>query len=204
MTAKALHAVSGIFLISFVGLHLFNHLCSIFGADEHITVMNLLRKLYRNPFIEILLLTGIAIQSITGVKLFINKRSIVKNRLEKLQLWSGLYLLVFLFMHLGAVFAARLFLHMDTNFYFGVAGINTFPYSLFFIPYYALAVISFFGHIAAIHAKKMKWIVLGMTPGNQAIVIIIGGLVITIILFYGCTNQFRGLGIPHPYNTLFK
>lgn len=204
MTAKAIHAVSGLFLIAFAGLHLFNHICSIFGANGHIAVMNVLRKLYRNTYVEGLLLISILIQSITGIKLFINKTGLVKNIFEKLQVWSGFYLIFFLCIHIAAVLAARFFLKIDTNFYFGVAGINIFPYNLFFIPYYALAIIAFFSHIAAIHAKKMKRIILGLTPGYQAIAIIILGLVITVVLFYGFTNQFKGVAIPRPYKILFE
>lgn len=204
MTAKAIHGAAGLFLIAFTGLHLFNHIWSISGAEEHIALMNVLRKLYRNTFAEILLLASIAIQLTSGVKLFIASRKNVKSRFERLQLWTGLYLLFFLFVHVTAVFAARLMLDLDTNFYFGVAGINIFPFNLFFIPYYAIAVISFFGHMAAIHARKMSGLVLGLTPVNQAKMIVVLGCIITVLLFYGFTDHFTGLEIPRPYSTLFR
>jgi hypothetical protein len=38
---------------------------------------------------------------------------------------------LFLIIHVSAVLTGRFILHLDTNFYFGVAGINNFPFSLF-------------------------------------------------------------------------
>jgi hypothetical protein len=93
-------------------------------------------------------------------------------------------------------------LHLDTNFYFGVAGLNSFPTNLFFIPYYGLAIISFFGHIASIHSKKMKKSFLGLSPNRQATLILIFALILTLTIFYGLTNHFNGVTIPKEYNIL--
>lgn len=204
MSLKILHRISGIFICVFIGIHLANHLWSIFGVKEHIEMMNKLRVYYRNPVAEILLITSIVIQIISGINLFISNKEKAKTGFDKLQLCTGLYLLVFLFIHLTAVFGARLFFHLDTNFYFGVAGINTFPLNLFFIPYYAIAVISFFCHVAAIHAKKMQYVIYGIKPLQQAKIIITIGVVITFVLFYGLTNKFKGVEIPEPYRILSK
>jgi len=95
-----------------------------------------------------------------------------------------------------------LFLGLDTNFYFGVAGINTFPFSLFFVPYYGLAILSFFAHIASIHAHKMKKNIFGFLPYQQSNVILIFGVIITLVIFYGLTNHFNGVEIPKEFNIL--
>ena len=117
-------------------------------------------------------------------------------------MWSGLYLAIFLLFHLSAVFIGRLILNLDTNYYFGVAGLNTFPLNLFFIPYYGLAIISFFGHIAAVHSKKMKSKIFGISPVNQSYGILISGIVLTLVIFYGLTNGFNGVDIPIEYNIM--
>ena len=109
---------------------------------------------------------------------------------------------VFFIIHLSAVLGGRLFLHLDTNFYFGVAGLNSFPLNLFFIPYYGFAIISFFGHIASIHNKKMKQFIFGLTPNGQSKAILILGFGSTLIIFYGLTNHFQGVTIPSEYNIL--
>lgn len=202
MTLKKLHFITGLTITGFVGLHLFNHLVSINGADKHMEVMNALRPIYRNIIIETLLILAVIIQIFSGIRLFSINRKRATTFFDKLQLWSGLYLALFLVIHLSAVFVGRLVLHLDTNFYFGVAGLNSFPANLFFIPYYALTILSFFGHIAAIHCKKMKQPILGLTPIAQSKLIIAFGIVLTIIVFYGLTNHFNGVVIPKEYEIL--
>lgn len=200
MTVKKIHYISGLTLTIFIGLHLCNHFCSIFGAIKHIEIMNALRLFYRNMFIETILLSAVFVQIISGLKLFKANRKTTQSNFEKLHLWTGLYLAIFLLIHVGAVLSGRYLLQLDTNFYFGVAGLNSFPINLFFIPYYGLAVISFFGHIASIHRKKMKRSIWGLSPNRQAVLILIVGFILTLTLFYGLTNHFNGVIIPEEYN----
>jgi hypothetical protein len=83
-----------------------------------------------------------------------------------------------------------------------VAGLNSFPFNLFFIPYYGLAILSFFGHIASVHNKKMKHNIFSLTPTRQAKFILFLGLCLTVLIFYGLTNHFNGVKIPTEYNVL--
>ena len=202
MLTKKLHYFSGLTITIFTGIHLFNHAWSVFGVDEHIKLMKILRLIYRNIFVEIILLSAVLIQIISGIKLFIVNRKMAVSRFEKLQVWSGLYLALFFVIHITAVFGGRFILKLDTNFYFGVAGLNTFPFNLFFVPYYGLAIISFFGHIAAIHAKKMQISILGLTAQQQSKMILAFGITVTLVIFYGLTNEFRGVEIPKEYGAL--
>lgn len=196
---KRIHYITGITITSFIVLHLLNHLYSFFGVLRHIEVMDTLRIFYRNIIVETILVCAILIQSITGIKLFLIKRKTASSFFEKLQLWSGLYLAIFFVFHLGAVFTGRFLLHLDTNIYFGVAGLNTFPFLLFFVPYYGLAIISFFAHIAAIHKQKIKRSLLGASPTMQGYIILFTGIVLTFIITYGLTNGFQGFEIPKEY-----
>lgn len=202
MNLKRIHFITGLTISLFVGIHLFNHAYSILGADRHIELMTSLRLVYRNAIAETILILAVLVQMISGLTLFIRRRRQAVTNFDKLQLWTGLYLAVFLTIHLGAVFVGRLVLNLDTNFYFGVAGLNSFPTNLFFIPYYAFAIISFFGHIAAIHSRKMKRAVLGLTPSVQSIIILALGTCLTIVIFYGLTNHFHGVEIPEEYEVL--
>lgn len=201
---KRLHYLSGLTLSIFIGLHLFNHLTGLAGAEAHINWMEQLRMLYRNPIAETLLLGAVLLQIVTGLKLFFTKRSAANKGYERLQLWTGLYLGFFLLIHVSAVLAGRFILELDTNFYFGVAGLNTFPFNLFFIPYYALAIFSFFGHVAAIHHQKMKSEVLGLSVRQQARLILITGLLVLLVIFYGLTDGFTGVVIPEEYHVLIN
>lgn len=202
MSIKKLHLLTGLTLTIFIGIHLFNHVYSIFGAVKHIELMSGLRHFYRNIFVETILILAAIVQMISGLALFFRNRGKAVTNFDKLQIWTGLYLAVFLIIHLTAVFAGRLLLNLDTNFYFGVAGLNTFPVNLFFIPYYGAAMISFFGHVAAIHSKKMKHDVLGISASGQSKIILALGVSLTVVIFYGLTNHFQGVEIPIEYNVL--
>lgn len=202
MNIKKIHYISGLTITIFVGLHLFNHCYSILGADKHIEVMTTLRHFYRNIFIETILLLAVVVQIYSGLKLYKTKKQAAKTLFEKLHNWTGLYLAMFFVIHLSAVLAGRNILNLDTNFYFGVAGLNLFPFNLFFIPYYFLAIVSFFGHISAIHSQRMKKIIFGFSPYKQSIFILTIGICFAIFLTYGLTNKFQGFQIPGQYNIL--
>ncbi|WP_256009802.1 hypothetical protein [Desertivirga xinjiangensis] len=199
---KRVHFFSGLTISIFVGFHLLNHSVSVFGTEDHIELMHKLRLVYRNFLIETILLTAIFFQIVSGIKLFFSKRKSVVNFYEKLQIWTGLYLALFLVIHVSAVLFGRYILNLDTNFYFGVAGLNTWPLKLFFVPYYGLAVISFYGHIASLHYHKMKRRLFGLTTEQQSKIILVKGIVVTVIIFYGLTNGFTGVEIPEKFDVV--
>lgn len=200
MNVYKTHYLSGIIITVFVGVHLLNHTYAVLGAHRHIEIMQSLRLFYRNIFVETILVSAVALQIISGFKLFKTARKTATTAFDRLHIYTGFYLAVFFIIHICAVMAGRFILKLDTNFYFGVAGLNTFPLNLFFIPYYALAILSVFGHIASIHHKKMKRAILGLSPGTQSIVIFTIGVIWTIVIFYGLTNGFAGVPIPNEYN----
>lgn len=196
---KRIHYLSGLVIALFIALHLFNHLAGVFGAETHIAVMDQLRPIYRNPFVETALLAAVAVQIISGLSLIRSKKGALQGFYDRLQVRTGLYLAFFLLIHVAAVLIGRYVMELDTNFYFGVAGLNTYPHKLFFIPYYGLAILSFFGHTAAIHFHKMKGKMLGLTVKQQSRSILIVGIIVTIIIFYGLTDGFSGVELPKEY-----
>lgn len=200
--SKKVHYWSGMLITIFVGFHLLNHLLSVFGATAHIEWMNRFRVVYRYPLVEILLLLAVLVQVISGLSLFRKTKNTATNFWERLQRWTGLYLALFFMIHLSAVLGGRYILGLDTNFYFGVAGLNTFPLLLFFVPYYACAILAFFGHIASIHYQKMQKSVLGLSVRHQSQLILGVGVMVSLITLYGLTNGFSGVAIPAEYDIL--
>ena len=196
---RTLHYYSGLSIASFVALHLFNHLMALGGLQEHIETMHLFRIVYRNRVAESLLLIAIVVQVFSGLRLYARLKKNPGYGFAKLQIWSGLYLSFFVIFHVSAVLYGRTIQHLDTNIYYGIAGLNAFPFLLFFVPYYALAIMAFFTHIAAVHDQKMRRIILGMSPRKQSIVIILIGVFFTAIILYTMTNGFKGYTIPKPY-----
>ncbi len=199
---KRIHHISGIIITIFIGLHLLNHSISVLSIADHIQFMDKCRVFYRNTMIETILLGAILVQIVSGIQLFFSKKSTVIGSFEKLQIWTGLYLVFFFVIHVGAILMGRYILELDTNIYFGIAGLNTFPFNIFFIPYYALAILSFFGHIASIHFQKMNNNVFGLTVEQQSKLIVCKGIVLACIILYGLTNGFQGVEIPVEYHVL--
>jgi len=199
---KKIHFSCGVIITVFTALHLYNHLYSLFGITAHIELMSDLRVIYRTRIAESILLAAIVFQMYSGIKLLLHKKKTNLFLFDRIQILTGLYLSIFLLIHLSAVLSGRYFLNLDTNFYFGVAGLNTFPLSIFFVPYYGLAIVSIFGHLAAIHSKKMKKNIFGLTPKNQAFAIIFSGLILMLLILYGLTNKFNGVDLPKEYKIL--
>lgn len=73
-------------------------------------------------------------------------------------------------------------LGVDTNLYFGVGYMNVSPQRYFFIPYYSLAITSFFVHMACIHKIKMSEYVTLSTAQNQSIGIMVLGVIFTVLI----------------------
>ena len=115
MKLKSIHYFSGSLFFVFVIAHLANHLFSLSSFNHHIAIMETLRLIYRNVFVETILMIVLVVQIVSGLKLFKSKRSIKKDLFENLQVLSGLYLAAFLIIHLSAVWGGRLFLKLDTN-----------------------------------------------------------------------------------------
>lgn len=199
MSLKRLHYFSGLTLALFVGMHLMNHLWSLAGPAAHIQTMTMLRVVYRNPIVEMLLFAAVVVQVVSGLTLRRRLRGQRVGFYPRLQIWSGLYLAFFLVFHVSAVLVGRHVLHLDTNFYFGAAGLNSFPTLLFFFPYYTLACMAFFGHVAAVHAAKARRPLLGLSPQQQSHTVLALGGLLTLLIFYGLTDGFRGIMLPADY-----
>lgn len=179
---KAIHYFSGLTIAIFVGIHLLNHALILHSTEWHITFMNAVRKVYRHPIIETILLAAVGTQIVTGIYLANNKWGSVESIFDFLHIASGLYLSLFLIVHVSAVLMGRYKLGIDTNLYFGVGYMNVSPQRYFFIPYYALAIISFFVHLACIHKTRMSKYVALSVAQNQSIGIIAIGIIFTILV----------------------
>jgi hypothetical protein len=194
---KKAHYFSGIIICFFVAFHLLNHAFAIAGLEKHLSVMETFRLVYRNRVVETFLLLAVVLQIFSGLKLAIQARKMASGFFEKLHVYSGLYLAFFLLIHVSAVLSARLIFDLDSNTYFGAAALNHFPEVLFFLPYYVLAVLSFFAHIACIHYKKT-------TSRWQSISIIVIGCFTALFLMYALTNRFQGFEIPEEYKKMLE
>lgn len=176
---KATHYFSGLVIAIFVGVHILNHLTILHSESMHISFMQAARKIYRNPIIESLLLLAVLVQIGTGLALAFQKWGKITTTYDWIHVLSGLYMALFLIIHVSAVMIGRYRLQVDTNLWYGAGVMNMWPHKLFFIPYYTLALISFFFHVACIHRLKAPGIFGQLAAERHAIIIMILGTIVT-------------------------
>ncbi|MFC5462530.1 hypothetical protein [Massilia niabensis] len=153
-TVRKLHRTCAAVVALFVLAHVVNHLAALGGIAAHLRFMDVARLVYRQPLAEAVLLLCAAGQAGSGLWLV---RSGWKRRsgwLAWLQAVSGMYLALFLLIHVAAVLAGRTVLDLDTNVHFAAAGLQVWPYQLFFVPYYFLAVVAVFAHLGCALARR--------------------------------------------------
>ena len=152
------HGVSAAVITTFAVFHLANHLAAVFGGETHMAVMRRLRLVYRQPAIEVVLLSCVLFQVVSGGVLLLRRtrRSTVKW-IEVLQNASGAYLLLFFASHVSAVLRARYLQHIDTNWIWLTAdNLLTDAWSVRLVPYYFLGVVAL-----AVHgASGLRWVLL--------------------------------------------
>jgi succinate dehydrogenase/fumarate reductase cytochrome b subunit len=147
MTLRKLHAMSAILVAAFLCLHITNHLAGLAGVATHIAFMESARSVYRFYPVELTLLVVIGFQMASGLTLAVRGWKDRRGLVPWLQALSGLYLVLFLLIHVGAIMYGRGILGLDTNFRYAAAGFHVPPWQWFFAPYYFLAVVSLFTHI---------------------------------------------------------
>lgn len=201
MTLKQIHRITGIVISVFIFAHLFNHLMAWNGIEMHQKILDALRVVYRNAFVEAILVSSFVFQSYSGVKLFFKLRSKEsKTNAEKIQMYSGLILAMFIVPHIAAAIGQRLMYNLDTNFYFASRVVLQDPWKLFFIPYYFLGVLSFGIHIANIHKTKIASIA-GDKKANIHFYTIVGFFTfIAITILYLLMGGHFEIQIPEHYN----
>lgn len=195
-----IHRLSACLIGVFIAIHLSNHLFALFGIDAHMAAMEVLRNIYRQPVIELLILTCVAFQIISGL-IFIKRRWNKRTDFyDRLQAMSGAYLAFFLLNHVGAVLLGRSILDLNTNFYFAAAGLHISPFNYFFVPYYFLAVVAIFCHLAC----AARWLLrerLSLQARNRlGYTVISVGLVVSCLIMLAFTGALYPVDIPSDYS----
>lgn len=139
---KRAHRALAVVLALFLALHLGNHLAGLGGQDSHSAVQAAVRTVYRHPLVEPVLLLAVALQIGLGVALVVRRRRVT------VQTASGLYLALFLLIHLGAILSARA-QGVETDLAFAAAGLHApAPWPAIFAAYYGLAILAVFAHLS--------------------------------------------------------
>jgi hypothetical protein len=173
---RRLHRVAGAVLAAFVAVHVANHLAALAGVDAHVLFMDAARRVYRQPVVEAVLLACVVLQAGSGLRMLWAGRQRRRGLLAWLQAGSGAYIALFLAIHVGAVLAGRVN-GLDTNFYFAAAGLHVWPFVLFFVPYYFLAVAALFVHVGCA-LRRGGAVVAGCTCAG----FVVAGLIVATLM----------------------
>lgn len=199
-----LHRASAMLLAAFIATHLLNHLTALHGIAAHIAFMDAFRQVYRQRLVEILLLACVAFQIASGTWFVVRRKDPRVAAFDRLQAWSGLYLAFFMTVHVAAVMYGRAVLDLDTNVYYGAAGLNLWPATLFFTPYYFLAVLAVGVHLACglrwlLHARLSPPALNGMTAT------LIGGAALAgLLIVASLGGHLAPVAIPAAYQAQFR
>ena len=164
-TVRRLHRGGAVLVGVFVLAHMANHLAALGGIAAHLRFMEAARVVYRQPPVETLLLLAVAAQAASGLRLLAQGWKRNRGWMARLQATSGAYLALFLLIHVSAVLFGRAALDLDTNVHFAAAGLQVWPYQVFFVPYYFLAVLALFTHLGCALARRMGQAALALPVG---------------------------------------
>ena len=202
MTLRKLHRLSAFFVTAYACVHIANHLAGLGGVESHIAFMRTARLLYRIPVVEVVLLVAVAFQICSGLGLLVRGRRRQQGLISWLRAVSGAYLGFFLLNHVGAVLLGRAILHLDTNFYFAAAGFYVPPFQLFFAPYYLLAVLALFTHLAcALHrqlqARSRRTLLLAVAVPSGV------GFVVSVLIVLSLAGVLYPVQVPARYTGVY-
>lgn len=190
---RKLHRAGALLVGVFVLMHLANHLAALGGIAAHLRFMEAARVVYRQPLVEIILLLAVAAQAGSGLRLLAGKRR--TDRIARLQAASGAYLALFLLIHVSAVLFGRAVLDLDTNVHFAAAGLQVWPYQLFFVPYYFLAVLALFTHLGCALARR---------AGTAALVVpVCAGVLVSSLVVAALMGKLLPYEVPQTYRNTY-
>ncbi|WP_294623582.1 hypothetical protein [uncultured Roseovarius sp.] len=148
MSLRKLHRWNAGLLGAFLLFHLGNHLVILGGIDAHLAVMEGLRGIYRILPLELAIFALFFIQILLGL-IMVWRGGKPQSGWAWAQVLSGTYLAFFLLQHLGAILVTRaMYPELSTNSYWAASVVSRAPAVFYFAPYYFLAWLALFTHIA--------------------------------------------------------
>ncbi|MCB1906663.1 MAG: hypothetical protein KDH15_04780 [Rhodocyclaceae bacterium] len=143
------HLATGLALAIFAIPHVAGQLAAVAGAEGYRAVNDLLRSLYRQPWIEPILLATVGVHFASGAGLLFRQKTASAPARS-----SGAALLLFLPVHLGGVLLCRHAFGLDSGFEFAAVGLQRASSAWFFAPYYIFATTALGLHLGSAVARR--------------------------------------------------
>lgn len=154
MTVKWIHRTLALILGAFIISHLGVHLTAVAGPQAHLSALDSIQWIYRNPVGETLLVLAILMQIYTGAR---RLRFSETAGWAQAQVISGVYLIIFFVLHTGAALFTHNIHGLETDFYWSAGSLKYEPIRYFFAVYYLGAVVAIFTHLAAaLHFSALR------------------------------------------------
>lgn len=199
-----LHRTSAGVIGAFVAVHILNHLLAIHSVDLHVAFMEAFRQVYRHSVIEVILLGCVVFQIGSGMYFVLRRWGQRRGFFERLQAISGGYLAFFLSVHVSAVLFGRLELGLDTNFYYAAAGMHVPPFHIFFLPYYFLAVVALFGHLACAFHWLARNRLSGIARDRVGYASLAVGVLASALIVSAFAGVFYPVDVPLDYQATYR
>jgi hypothetical protein len=146
---------SAVVLLAFLSIPVPEVVITLVKGSSYEMLIKNFKGVEAGGFFEGLLFIAIVAQLYAGVRLSDEAYREKLAAWQWLRLFSGLYLAIFLSVHLAAVYLARFILKLETGFYSGAAGMNTYPLQIAFLIYAALLTV-FFGAKYTSHSYRRQ------------------------------------------------
>jgi hypothetical protein len=203
VSLRQLHFFSALAIGSFLLVHLGNHIVGLRGQDHHIAYMTSARHFYRQAIVEPILLLLLIWQATSGLRMVARSWSTRSGGIAWLQALSGIYLALFLCVHVGAVLSGRAVLGLDTDFRFAAAGFHVPSWQWFFAPYYFLAVFCLIAHVGC----AIFWNMTGRWTQIRSAALgffLATGLVVGTLIDLALAGKLFPVDIPQSYRATYS
>ena len=152
-TIRVVHGVSALaILMIFLFAHIINHVAGFWSPGAHIAVMTAFRNIYRNDFVQPVLLALFIVQLASGYLVLTRYSTKARDWIGTLLAASGAYLAAFIPSHASAVFiVGRATMKADTNWWWLTGapfGLLADAWSVRLIPHYSLAMFLVVAHLS--------------------------------------------------------
>lgn len=153
MNWEFIHRWNSVILGLFIVTHLGVHLMAVVSPEAHSDALSTMRQYYAHPIVEGALLFSVAIQIVSG---FAELILLPKTGWRVVRNFSGVYLMLFMVVHVASVKYARHVDYVPTDYYWAAGAFAYAPLTIAAIIFYGLGVFSFFAHMIAVWAIYWK------------------------------------------------
>lgn len=200
---RTIHRFSALIIAGFILAHLANHVVGLRGQEQHIAFMRGLRPFYRSVVVEAILISALALQMLTGLRLVVSNWKSRGGFVAWAQALSGCYLATFLFIHVTAVMVGRHVLNIDTDFRFAAAGFQEGQGVWFFGPYYFFAVTALCIHSGC----GLAWILAPQAPERRKSLVVgsfVMGAMLATAIVLALAGTLYPIDIPDEYRAIYR